>query len=97
MAQITVGMPAVRSPGNMSPPNEMMLPMRTTAARKPAITSLKISELPVIRGGHAQDNQLASMCEGGPASLGRAGAFRSFINRAQPITNQMGQCRRDEV
>lgn len=49
IAQITVAMPAERSPGNMSPPNEMMLAMRTTAASTPAITSLKISEL-LIKG-----------------------------------------------
>ena len=40
IAQIAVEMPALRSPGNMSAPNETMLAIRTTDATRPAIMSL---------------------------------------------------------
>jgi hypothetical protein len=48
IAQTAVGMPAERFPGNINPPKDIMLPIRTTAARTPASTSLKISELLAI-------------------------------------------------
>src|SRR5215471_3937936 len=37
IAQIATGIPAFKSPGNMSAPNEMMLPISTTEATSPAI------------------------------------------------------------
>ena len=51
IAQIAVGMPAARSPGNISAPNETMLPISTTAAIRPAIVSLRrLRAAPAHRG-----------------------------------------------
>jgi hypothetical protein len=40
IAQIAIGMPELKAPGNMSAPNETILAIRTTDAKRPAIVPM---------------------------------------------------------
>jgi hypothetical protein len=50
--QIAIGIPALRSPGNISAPNETMLAISTIAATSPASASLPASRPMAIARDH---------------------------------------------
>src|SRR5262249_54292571 len=51
--QIATGIPALKSPGNIRAPNETTLPISTTDAATPAITSLRTSRPTAINRARA--------------------------------------------
>src|SRR5262249_16246611 len=68
IAQIAIGTPAPSSPGNISAPNETMLPIRTTEASRPAIVSPRMSRThPRRRDADCAPASLRAIASDGPA------------------------------
>ena len=94
IAQIAIGMPALRSPGNMSAPNETMLAIRTTDATNPAVASLTPSRLAASVRDRGLGNVPPRFGPRGGESCARTASVCSFMTNLSMHRHQRSALRR---